>query len=140
MVKILGFENIEFDEVLQANDPDFIEKLKVALGVSNGDEIMLVSPQFDRNDGIIPVYSLDVWNKIKSMSAATLKKIGCRPWDEHNEDSKQLWLLPAEWYDKIPEGFNLTDINGEVFAFKHGETDDDRRLGVLAYGVEIDTN
>ncbi len=45
-----------------------------------------------------------------------------------------LWLFPAEWYEHIPKGLKIVDINGVVENFEPNKTDDDRRFGCLAYG------
>ena len=50
------------------------------------------------------------------------------------DPDEDIWLIPGEWYDLIPEGFELTDIFGEAEIFKHGESDDDIRGGVLPFG------
>ncbi len=38
-----------------------------------------------------------------------------------------MWLFPGEWYDHIPEGHEVTDINYETENFVKGETFDDIR-------------
>lgn len=49
----------------------------------------------------------------------------------------ELMLFPAEWYASIPAGFPIVDINGKLEDFEPGKTDDDRRFGLLAYGVMV---
>lgn len=46
-----------------------------------------------------------------------------------------IWLIPGEWYDYIPDGYLLTDICGRQEPFKRGKTDNDIRFGCLAYGI-----
>jgi len=45
-----------------------------------------------------------------------------------------LWLFPKEWYNSIPDGLEVVDINGKREDFKRHETDNDTRYGALAYG------
>lgn len=45
-----------------------------------------------------------------------------------------LWLFPKEWYNSIPDGLEVIDINGGKEEFKRHETDSDIRFGALAYG------
>jgi hypothetical protein len=45
--------------------------------------------------------------------------------------------FPAEWYDHIPEGFEIVTINGAMKPFERGVTDDDRRFGLLAFGIVV---
>lgn len=51
---------------------------------------------------------------------------------EINED---ILLIPGEWYNTIPNGFMVTGLHGEEYAFEKGKTDDDTRFGCLAYGI-----
>jgi hypothetical protein len=123
-----------FDEMLNMSDPDFPEKLKAALGLKTGESLQIVTPQFDREDGVTPSIP-DGWQKLRSLSIDTLKAIGCRPWEE--EEKGVLMLFPYQWYDFIPDGFEIDGIWGGKETFKRGETDNDYRFGVLAYGVYI---
>lgn len=127
-------ETSDFDAVLDANDPDFARKLAEAIGAKPGETIRVMTPQFERTDGLhVPVPVFD-FAKLPSLAEETLRAIGCQKWDEPDESGKVLWLYPAEWYDHIPNGTMVTDINGKTEAFAHGETDDDMRFGALAYG------
>lgn len=123
------------DVILDAGDQDFAEQFREALGVQPGEAIQIITPQFTRTDGVTPVAALDDFNALPKLSRETLKAIGCCPWDEPNEKGEVLWLLPGEWYDRIPEGFSLTCIDGTAEPFKRGETDNDIRHGCLAYGI-----
>lgn len=44
-------------------------------------------------------------------------------------------LFPGEWFDIIPEGFEVTDINGLTYRHNKETADDDIRYGCLAYGI-----
>lgn len=124
----------KFDAILDMDDDDFAEKLMKALHVEEGDTVEIVTPQFARTDGLeVPLPLMD-FNRLPSLSEETLKAIGCQKWDKADENGNILWLFPHEWYDYIPEGHMVTDINGRVEPFKKGETDDDMRFGALAYG------
>ena len=52
-------------------------------------------------------------------------------------DGFDLFLFPAEWYQLIPNGFSVININSEVITFEPGNTDDTVRAGCLSYGVAI---
>lgn len=123
------------DVILDANDPDFAEQLREAIGAKPGETIEIMTPQFTRTDGLVPPIPQINFADLHKMSAATLKQIGLGAWDEPNEKGEVLWLLPGEWYDYIPEGFPLTCIDGTTSPFKRGETDNDIRFGCLAYGI-----
>lgn len=126
----------KFNAVLHMDDEQFAEKFIEALGLKPGETVEIVTPQFERNDGITPALP-DVWERLKTLSMDTLKAIGCRPWSDPDKDGNVLMLFPYEWYGHIPEGFKIKSISGDRELFRHGETDDDKRGGVLAYGVEI---
>ena len=64
-----------------------------------------------------------------------LLALGFRPWSD--EGATELWLAPFWLMDFIPEGFPVTAIDGERAPWKREEADDDIRLGVLAYGIEV---
>ncbi len=129
-----GIDLDKFDAVLDMNDPQFAEKLGEAIGVKPGETLHITTPQFERTDGlVVPIPDVD-FARIADLPVDTLKALGCAQWDEPDATGNVLWLYPAEWYDHIPEGLPVTCIDGEVSPFKRGETDDDRRFGVLAYG------
>ena len=124
----------QFDAILDINDPDFATKLAEAIGAKPGETIEVMTPQFTRTDGLtVPLPVFD-FAKLPTLPEDTLKAIGCQKWDDPDKDGNVLWLYPSEWYDHIPDGTIVTDINGGVEPFKRGETDDDMRFGALAYG------
>jgi hypothetical protein len=44
-------------------------------------------------------------------------------------------LFPGEWFEFIPEGMLLEDIEGVQESFSRASEDNDIRCGYLAYGV-----
>jgi len=125
-----------FDAILDANDPNFAEKLAEAIGLEPGEKVEIVTPQFTRTDGVQPVLPNFDFGNLASYPDATLKAMGCCMWDEPDEQGDVLWLFPGEWYAHIPEGHIVTDINGQDEPFRRGVTDDDIRFGCLAYGFK----
>lgn len=125
-----------FDITLDASDPLFADKLRQALGLSPGESVEIMTPQFERNDGIIVRYcphTVEEYAALPTYSEQTLTKMGCRKW---NDSDPVLWLFPKEWYNYIPNGLEIVSINGKREKFQHGVTDDDIRFGLLAYGFE----
>lgn len=117
-------------EILDMDAPDFIERFSKALGVKPGDTLEIMTPQFERTDGIAPITNPgDLFKILHSLPEPTLKAIGMAPWDG------RLWLLPYQWFNKIPLGFMLTCIDGTEEPFNPDTTDDDMRFGMLAYGI-----
>lgn len=77
------------------------------------------------------------FKNLKNLSPSMLRELGCIVWETKNE--KTHWLYPYQWYDHIPNGLSIVDINGKEELFEKGKTDDDRRMGMLAYGFLQDT-
>lgn len=127
-------EEVKFDEIININDPQFSEKLAAAIGLAPGEVIEVITPQFERTDGIKPIANpSEIIASIHKMSKEALIKIGLGQWGENG-----LWLFPYEWYEHIPEGMELMCIDGTTEPFKNGVTDDDYRFGCLAYGIVPD--
>jgi hypothetical protein len=130
----MTIDTSEFDAMIDINDPDFAKKLADAIGLKPGEALEIVTPHFERTDGLqVPLPVCD-FSRLHELPEASLRAIGCQKWDEPDESGSVLWLYPGEWYDHIPDGLTVTDINGRVEQFKRGETDDDIRYGALAYG------
>lgn len=95
-------------------------------------EINLITPQFDREDDVdvmdAPASRRD-FEALRECDDDELAELGLRRWSE------DLWLFPHEWYDHIPKGFEIETINDKLEAFDPGQTDNDKRFGVLAYGI-----
>ena len=77
---------------------------------------------------LTPEKSVEWFDALKALSHEELKNFGLGMWDTGH------YLYPLEWYDFIPDGYEVVDIFGDREAFKHGETDTDTRFGVLAFG------
>jgi len=122
------------DVVLDADAPDFAQQFADAIGLKPGDACQIVTPQFERIDGRVPLLPDLNLSQLATLSDGTLKEIGCSKWDEPNAAGETLWLFPAEWYEHIPNGLPVVDINGQTEPFERGKTDDDMRYGMLAYG------
>jgi hypothetical protein len=93
--------------------------------------LTITFPQFDRTDGIHPVQveGGKFWfDQLKTLPHETLLALGMGLWEIGH------YLYPVEWYDFIPDGYMVTSICGVDEPFKHGETDNDRRFGMLSYG------
>lgn len=123
-----------FDVMLDMNDPDFAQKIKDAIGVKDGEAVHFEHPQFQRTDGVTPARVDVPLVHLPLFSDEALLAMGCCKWDEIDGEGQTLWLYPAEWYDFIPDGTDIVSIFGERKKFKRGETDNDTRFGMLAYG------
>ena len=120
-------------ELVDKGENDLADAIREAIGADPDERIEVVLPAFERNDGVevewYPEERMDIYS-LCTASEEGLKELGLRKWEGDH------WLLPAEWYDHIPEGTLLETINGEVMEFEHGKSDNDRRFGVLPYGIK----
>jgi len=120
----------EFD-LVRGDEHPLAKTIRQAIGSNNWEAVRVVTPQFERTDGKQITYipkTHEEFDGLKKAPDDILKEIGMQKWDE------TLWLFPGEWYDHIPKGYIITDINGEDELFDPGRTDDDIRFGALAYG------
>ena len=121
--------------LLNIDDENFANQLRMTLGLEGNETAEFIFPQFARTDGKKITYlpsTVEEFDGLKTTPENYLKIAGCQIWDKEN--GKTHWLYPAEWYDLIPEGYIVTDINGEDEPFKKGVTEDDICFGALAYG------
>ena len=63
------------------------------------------------------------------------KELRFRKWDD---DMPNLWLFPLYLVPIIPEGLEITYLDGEKGIYHKDEMDNDIRFGVVAYGIEIE--
>jgi len=110
-------------------------KIRKAIGAGPFEEVQVRTPQFDRADGkeitVFPKGAAFL-DALKTAPRDILNDIGLRRWDE---EEPVLYLFPCEWYDDIPEGYEIESISGRKEPFKKGKTSNDRRFGMLAYGI-----
>lgn len=121
--------------VLNLNSPTFAQDLADAIGIKPGEKIEIVTPQFERTDGLkikVPEYTPEDWASLPDKSHDELTALGFGVWNKTSEGTH--YLFPKEWYNVIPEGLELKCIDGKTEIFKRGVTDDDHRFGCIAYG------
>lgn len=152
--------------VLKADvDTPLANAIREASGADPGEDIEVMTPEFNRpadwDPAMMPPTESAGWKQLQGLKRDDLHAWGCRPWasftqtpptnpgmcshkdawfwtaEEGEAATHELWLFPAEWYAAIPAGFPVTDINGCIEPFIPGKTDDDRRFGLLAYGMMI---
>ena len=111
-------------------------------------KITIITPTFHRPTGEPgPSHPPDVntFDELRTMSTAALLEMGMRQWNKPDDPEDEgkfgeglaLLLFPAEWYNHIPEGYEIVDIFGRREPFEPGVTDDDMRYGCLAYGILV---
>jgi len=135
-----------------ANDNQLAAQIREKIGAGPDELVKVVTPQFKRSPGDPePAFAqryLSWWEDVKSLDYAGLKEMGCRPWnDPKNPDPEDveafgkgnvLMLFPGEWYPCIPPGMGIVDIFGAEELFVPGQTDDDIRIGCLAFGFVVE--
>lgn len=111
-------------------------------------ELVVTGSQHDRPPDEPPPLGYPGDHEIRRLAEFSddlLLGLGLRRWNDPDDPEQRgvfkknvLWLLPAEWHPFLPDGLELTDINGRKMVFNRADdaaSDDDRRFGVLAYGV-----
>lgn len=125
---------------------ELVEFLKPSLGK----KIQILTPQFERDFELeidfIPQDKGELESLIATAPKDVLQKMGCCVWctyeseqedrfsDNYLKPGEIHYLFPHEWYDIIPNGFEIVNIFGKKRRFKHGVTDDDKRFGCLCFG------
>lgn len=102
-------------------------------------DIEVVTPQFERVDGEDPAPAPDgreEFEKLRGLDGERLEELGLRKWSAESD----LYLFPGEWFDHIPEGFEVTSIHGPTYEFHADRESRDTRFGALAFGVEAEGN
>jgi len=117
-----------------------------ALGIDAGDELQIMTPQFNRSYDIeinfIPHDEGEIKALMETAPKDILVKMGVCVFytDEQDDEPTYLnrgeihYLFPGEWYDYIPNGLEVVGIFGERYKFIHGQSDNDIRFGCLPYG------
>ncbi len=114
---------------------ELARQIRKAIGADDYEDVLLMLPQFERPSGkecyLLP-QDADEIDALKEAPSSILLDIGLRIWTVKNRIA--YWLFPGEWYDHIPDGYEVLDIFGEKEAFRRGRSDDDIRFGCLSYG------
>jgi hypothetical protein len=127
--------------IIDMNSPTFQEDLEAALDFPLDENVEVLTPQFNRVDGLtvnlkLMPQSLLEWTQLDEKSEAQLKAAGCDIW-EKDVSGHTHWLFPKDWYPHIPAGMPVCCIDGSTEHFIPGVTDDDYRFGCLSYGILV---
>ena len=132
---MLTKDDKRIDVNLDIESETFIEDLRAALGMKEGDELRAAYPIFNRTDDVIVSYIPNTeqeYDALGLLSDESLEKIGCQLWEDKGHQA--LWLFPMQWYEDIPEGYPVVTIMDERKPFKLSEMSCDARGGALAFG------
>jgi hypothetical protein len=98
---------------------------------------ILCSPR-ERKDGNLvkkAPKTKEFFDCLKTKTSKELKELGVGVWDSNEKGT--MYLYPKEWYNSIPEGYEVVGLFGNSHKFKHGVSDDDIRFGMLPYGFLV---
>lgn len=113
-------------------------RIRDAFGLKPGEDTEFITPQFQRPVRWDPVLDAPAgpegFDHLKTLCRDDLLTLGLRGWDD--AEDPELWLIPDEWVDAIPDGYILADINGEEEAWS-SDSDRDMRFGCLRFGVTV---
>lgn len=129
----------------RASDHELAARIRKAIGAGPDEDVGITTPTFNRDIRSPPPADAPrtaaEFEALKTLRPDELRALGLRGWADTDEawpGESRLWLFPAEWYDHIPDGTKIVDISGRRERFRRGESDNDRRFGVLAYGILAD--
>lgn len=83
-----------------------------------------------------PESTFEWFDTLKYQTTEKLYLMGLRPYNKIN-NKKQLWLFPKEWFDYIPENYEVTDIFNDKEKFNKRKFSKDSKNGVLSYGITL---
>jgi len=105
----------------------------------------IITPQFERNESLEyewkPNSIAEFMAIAEKAPPSILEGFGFRKRSAFNhiigevQDGQNIFLFPGEWYDIIPDGFQVTGLYGEQYRFEKGKTDAETRGGCLSYGI-----
>lgn len=78
------------------------------------------------------IKDLTWWKEIAEYPVAILEGYGFHQWDKSDPC---LMLIHYTWLSNLPNGLELTSINGTKYVFGKDDIDDDHRYGYSAYGI-----
>jgi hypothetical protein len=111
------------------------DAIRAAIGAGPFDDVTVYAPphrsRMDGKEAAPAPLTRAEFERLRALPREKLIHLGLRPWSEESG----LLLFPVEWYDAIPDGFEVVDIFGKTEQFVAGQTDDDCRFGVLAFGI-----
>lgn len=93
-----------------------------------------------------PPTTLADWLALPARSKQELMALGMALWDEPDRKADDtlferwpcpfpLLLFPGTWFDAVPEGLLVVDLQGRPRLWSKDSLDRDTRYGCLAYGV-----
>lgn len=119
------------------DEPEIVRTIRDALGLGDDDEVEIITPQFERTDGVEPgepPLTYSAMNELRKADVSELESLGLRRWS----DETGLWLLPHEWYPHIPADYPLLSIMNRTATRGEMPTVPDKRHGVLSVGIVPD--
>lgn len=83
--------------------------------------------------------NIDEFDVSLSLTREEILELGLRAWApevvDGEETGRALWLFPLSFFEHIPAGFPVVDINFKREVFNPDKADNDTRFGMLAFGV-----
>jgi len=119
------------DYLKSGDDDEIVRRIRELIGVGPNEPVEVLCSQCERNGRTVyytPRTEAE-FDKLKTAPESLLIDmclVKCE--DGH-------YLYPGEWFDYIPEGYEVVDIHGEKIPFSK-KLSDDIRFGCLAYGFK----
>lgn len=116
---------------------DLLETIRSALDMDEGEDLIIQTPQFERQDGKDPgdpPLTNSAMNSLRRADKETLAELGMQKWN----DDTGLWLLPHEWHAHIPKDYPLYSILNKTTTRGDMPATPDKRFGMLSVGIVPD--
>ena len=120
-------------ELVFGDENEIAKVIRTALGVGDFEPVRVMTSQIERSDGKVITYfpkTVEEFDNLKKAPHDVLIDIGVSLFESGH------YLYPGEWYDFIPEGYEVITIFNETELFERSKSDDDTRYGCLSYGFK----
>lgn len=124
---------MDSSELRFGDESEIAAEIRQILGVGPYEQVTIITPKFERPEGGEPPWipkTKEEFDSLRNLSDKALRFLCLKEWECGH------WLYPGEWYDAIPDDYEIVNIFGNVEKFEKGETDDDIRYGCLSYGFK----
>jgi hypothetical protein len=132
------------DQYIPKTEKDFYDAIKKPLSVLKTygfgiwDSLSELVKDNLSGDGEVKYVSFPSFNMEGEAIGETTIKVGADNRPLECKQDKWVVLFPVEWFDVIPDGFNVIGLYGEQYQFNKFTADNDCRFGCLGYGILVD--
>ena len=134
-------ENMIKDQFVPATEEEFYKALKEPLDILQSygfgiwDSLSSVVEENITGAGEVKYISFPSFNIDGSPAGETTIKVGAHNRPLEYRQDKWIILFPVEWFEAIPDGFNVVGLYGQQYGFDKLTTPREGRFGCLGCGI-----